>query len=74
LQNSKLAFVEAGSKGKGDVTEVHRRYAWSDFPDGNCPHVFITVLRWDESVARDEDTAYAGEVLLEVRYESAGME
>src|SRR5690606_37608428 len=43
LENSKLAFVEPEAKGDVTVQEVHRRYAWAEFPNGERRHILLTV-------------------------------
>ncbi len=60
LENSRLSIVEVPD-GKPNVAEVHKRYAWADFPDGQRRHVMMTVLRWKSDV--DADTAYSLEAL-----------
>ncbi|MFT3992333.1 MAG: hypothetical protein QM680_13090 [Luteolibacter sp.] len=60
LTNSRLAIVEK-PEGKPNVAEVHKRYAWADFPDGSRKHVLMTVLRWKGDV--DSDTAYSLEAI-----------
>ncbi len=61
LSNSRLAVVEE-PVGKPNVAEVHKRYAWADFPDGSTRHVMMTVLRWKETPL-DSDTAYSLEAI-----------
>jgi len=66
LQNSKLAAVEDESKRDRQVAEVHRRYAWADFPNGDRRHVLLTVDRMSEHAAAEKqkaDQAYSSEVL-----------
>ena len=68
LANSKLAVVEE-PVGKPEAREIHKRYAWADFPDGKRRHVLMTVIRWnDESIK--SDTAYSLEA-IEVQEEAA---
>ena len=63
LENSVLVFVEEPKAAETAAVEIHRRYAWMTFEDGRRRHVLFTVKRWNESSARDEDTAYALEAL-----------
>ena len=63
LAKSVLAFVGGPKPGETGAAEVHRRYAWMKFADGNTRHVLLTVKRWNEASGRDEDTAYAVEAL-----------
>ncbi len=72
IEHSVLKSVERESKGKPDVAEVHRRYAWMDFPDGKRRSVLLTVFRWDAKIDRDFDTAYSEQVVLEVKSEPLG--
>jgi len=68
LRNSKLAIVESAT-GKPTAQEVHKRYAWADFPDGTRHHVLMTVIRWKGEDIQS-DTAYSVEA-LEVQEEAA---
>jgi hypothetical protein len=66
LENSKLAIVEA-PLGKPEAQEIHKRYAWADFPDGKRPHVMMTVIRWKSDT--NADSAYSLET-IEVQEEA----
>ena len=63
LENSVLAYVGAPKEGERSASEVHRRYAWMTFADGETRHVLLTVKRWNEARDADSDTAYAVEAL-----------
>ncbi|MEO8207136.1 MAG: hypothetical protein ABI615_13225 [Chthoniobacterales bacterium] len=63
LKNPVLKAVEPEIKGKPDVAEVHRRYAWMDFPDGKRRNVLLTIFRWDLKKNRTSDTDYAEQVI-----------
>jgi len=66
LANSRIAFAEPEAKGDRNVQEVHRRYAWADFPNGERRHVLLTVERASEHAdesRQETDHAYASEVL-----------
>lgn len=64
LRNSKLAVVEKPNDSKPNAAEIHKRYAWADFPDGSRKHVLMSVIRWKEGP--DVDSAYSLET-IEVR-------
>ncbi|BCU77951.1 hypothetical protein [Luteolibacter sp. LG18] len=66
LRNSKLSAVEPEGKGDPTVQEVHRRYAWADFPDGTRRNVLLTIDRMSEKARPEKQTAdqaYSSEVL-----------
>lgn len=66
LESSTLATVEPETKGDRNVQEVHKRYAWADFPNGQRRHVLLTVDRMSEHADTDKqqaDQAYSSEVL-----------
>lgn len=66
LVNSKLAAVEPEGKGDRTVQEVHRRYAWANFPNGERRHVLLTVERPSihaDKARQNSDQAYSSEVL-----------
>ncbi len=66
LENSKLAIVEKPT-GKPEAQEIHKRYAWGDFPDGKRRHVLMTVIRWKSDT--NADSAYSVES-IEVKEEA----
>ena len=61
LLNSRLAVVEE-PVGQPNVPEVHKRYAWAEFPDGSTRHVMMMVFRWKRTPL-DSDTAYSLEAI-----------
>ena len=65
LLNSELAAVESPRDYEKGASEIHRRYAWMQFADGQTRHVLLTVKRWSDPAA-ETDTLYALEA-LEVR-------
>ena len=66
LKDSVLAAVHTDTKGDRNVVELHRRYAWADFPNGERRHVLMTVKRMSDAASVDKqanDQAYSSEVL-----------
>jgi hypothetical protein len=66
LANSKLATVHTEAKGDQSVAEIHRRYAWANFPNGQRRHVLLTVERMSDLARpelQDADQAYSAEIL-----------
>lgn len=66
LANSKLASVEPELKNDHTVEEIHRRYSWATFPNGQKRHILLTVERMSDRASeklQSADQAYSSEVL-----------